>query len=120
MLVYGVAKSNQAAIACRLEVYRLERGAYPESLAGLTLSNGEPLPADPIDEAPMRYRRTEDGRFALWSIGFDRKDDGGRRAKFSDDMPYAPTGLGDWVWSFTPDSPATPAAAGPAMEASQD
>jgi hypothetical protein len=26
---------------------------------------------------PFHYRRTEDGRFELWSVGPDGKDDGG-------------------------------------------
>lgn len=100
-LVYAVAQSNQATIACRLEVFRLEHGEYPASLAGLTLSDGRPLPTDPIDGAPMRYRRTDDGRFALWSLGFDGKDDGGRRGPTLPPSPSDPTYKGDWVWSFS-------------------
>jgi hypothetical protein len=70
---------DQATIACALERHRIEKGGYPDSLAGLTLANGKSLPLDAISGKPMGYRKTENGKYALWCVGFDGKDDGGKR-----------------------------------------
>ena len=95
---------DQATIACALERHRIDKGAYPDSLAGVTLANGKPLPMDALSGKPMGYRKTDYGKYALWCVGFDGKDDGGRRVldatkpdgtKFSD-KNYK----GDWVWDF--------------------
>jgi hypothetical protein len=95
---------KQAIIACALERHQIAHGSYPDSLDAARLADGKPLPPDPMDGKPMRYRKTADGRYALWSIGFDGKDDGGKRTlnekkpektRFSD-AAY----VGDWVWDF--------------------
>ena len=79
-------------------------GDYPDSLDAVQLADGKPLPPDIMNGKPMNYRKTTDGRYALWSVGFDGRDDGGKRmldekhpenTKFHDDK-YA----GDWVWDF--------------------
>ena len=102
--VYTQTVVNQAVIACALERHRLEMGGYPDSLDAVKLANGKPLPLDVISGKQMGYRKTPDGRYALWSVGFDEKDDGGRRTldeknpentRFSDGK-Y----VGDWVWDF--------------------
>ena len=71
--------------------YRQEHGTWPESLAriapGMTV-----LPKDPFDGMPLRYHVTENG-FVVYSIGKDRKDDGGSAAL-------------DDVWRFAPAWPA--------------
>ncbi|MCE9519210.1 MAG: hypothetical protein K8R87_06640 [Verrucomicrobia bacterium] len=101
---YTQTLANQAVIACVLERHRIEKGSYPASLDTLRLADGKPLPLDVMNEKPMGYRKTADGRYALWSVGFDGKDDGGKRmldkkmpenTRFSDEK-Y----LGDWVWDF--------------------
>lgn len=101
---YTQVRVDQAVIACALERYRMANGGYPDSLAAVSLANGKPLPIDVMNNKPMGYRKTPDGRYALWSVGFDEKDDGGKRTlngtkpevtKFSDSK-Y----LGDWVWDF--------------------
>lgn len=98
------ALASQSVIACALERHRIEKGSYPESLDAVRLADGKALPPDPMDGKPMRYRKTADDRYALWSIGFDGKDEGGRRVldekkpedtKFGNEK-YA----GDWVWDF--------------------
>ncbi|MEA3210307.1 MAG: hypothetical protein QOE70_3364 [Chthoniobacter sp.] len=70
---------SQAVIACALERYRIETGSYPNSLAPVKLAAGKPLPPDAINGKPMSYRKTADGNYTLWSVGFDGKDDGGKR-----------------------------------------
>lgn len=103
-VAYAQCLTDQATVACALERHRIEKGAYPETLAPLTLANGKPLPLDALSEKPMGYRKTADGKYALWCIGFDGKDDGGKRVldvknpqntKFSE-RSYK----GDWVWDF--------------------
>lgn len=36
------------------------------------------VPHDPMDHQSLRYRLEADGRYVLYSIGVDGKDDGGR------------------------------------------
>ncbi len=103
-VLYTQVLRNQAMIACALERYRLEKGSYPDSLDVVKLADGKPLPLDVMNGKPMNYRKTTNGKYALWSVGFDGKDDGGKRTlnekypentKFHDEK-Y----LGDWVWDF--------------------
>ncbi len=65
-----------------------------------------PMPPDPISGKSMGYRKTADGMYALWCVGVDGKDDGGKQVlnpkklestRFSD-RAYK----GDWVWSYQP------------------
>ena len=51
---------------------------YPATLEELvpTLLNNSPM--DFVDGKPLRYRRTDDGHFILWSIGMDGVDNDGR------------------------------------------
>jgi hypothetical protein len=69
---------GETAIALRL--YRKEHGRYPENLSALVPRYLPSVPADPFDGKPLRYRREGTG-FRLWSIGPDRKDDGGVEGK---------------------------------------
>jgi hypothetical protein len=67
----------QAELALRK--YRLETGAYPQRLNDLVPDYMPALPTDPYDASggPLRYAQTADG-YLLYSIGYDRDDDGGR------------------------------------------
>jgi hypothetical protein len=95
---------HQATIACALERFRIANGTYPDSLDAVKLADGKPLPLDGMDGKPMRYRKTADGKYALWSVGFDGKDDGGKRAldpKNPENTKFQDAGyVGDWVWDF--------------------
>jgi len=44
------------------------------------------LPHDVVTGDSLKYRRTADGRFLLYSVGWNEKDDDGDSDK------------GDWVW----------------------
>ena len=87
--------ANQAAIACALERYRLANGQFPETLGALTPRFIAQLPNDVIGGQPYKYRRTEDGRFILYSVGWNEKDDGGVPGETLFDQTQ-----GDWVWSY--------------------
>jgi len=87
---------NEAQIACALERYRLAKGEYPATLDALVPAYSEKLPPDIIGGQPMHYRRTEDGKFVLYSVGWNEKDDGGQSGQ---DAKGAEDRLrGDWVW----------------------
>jgi hypothetical protein len=103
-VAYSQCITDQTVIACALERFRIEKGNYPESLEAVKLADGKPLPLDIMSGKPMGYRKTTNGKYTLWSIGFDGKDDDGQRkldpkkpenTRFSDGK-Y----VGDWVWDF--------------------
>ena len=83
-----------ARTAVALERWRLAKGTYPESLAALVPGLLPAVPHDVIDGQPLRYRRTEEGGYLLYSLGLDAKDDGGTGPKPRTSDKDAP----DWVW----------------------
>jgi len=89
---------NQTQIACALERYRLAHGAYPETLDALMPQFIDKIPQDIIGGQPLHYRRTSDGKFLLYSIGWNEKDDGGIMAK--DKSGNDDRTQGDWVWQY--------------------
>jgi hypothetical protein len=96
-LAHNQTMVNEAQIACALERYHLAHGEYPETLDALVPQFIEKLPHDLINGEPLKYQRKPDGKFLLYSIGWNEKDDGGvDSSKFkSDQYPFAD---GDWVW----------------------
>jgi hypothetical protein len=87
---------NEGQIACALERYRLAHGTYPETLDTLVAQFIGKLPCDIINGKPLVYRRTEDGMFLLYSVGWNETDDGGKIVPATDDLGNAMQG--DWVW----------------------
>jgi hypothetical protein len=79
---------NQAALVCALERYRHAHGQYPDSLDQLVPDFAQKLPHDLIGGQPLKYRRTAEAKFLLYSIGWNEKDDNGDPDKQKD----------DWVW----------------------
>jgi hypothetical protein len=45
------------------------------------------LPHDIINGQPLKYRRTANGKFVLYSVGWNEKDDGGCTATNKDGNP---------------------------------
>jgi hypothetical protein len=82
--------ANEAFVACWLERYRLAHGQYPETLEALVPQFAEKLPHDIVGGQPLKYHRTADGQFVLYSVGWNETDDGG--------VPGKTTPDGDWVW----------------------
>jgi hypothetical protein len=87
--------TDEAAIACALERYRLANGQFPENLQALVPHFAAHLPNDVITGESYKYRRTDDGRFVLYSVGWNEKDDGGVPGKTMFDDTE-----GDWVWEY--------------------
>ena len=67
---------NHAAIACALERYRLQRGAYPEKLDDLRPQLITAIPHDLVVGHTPHYSRSGDA-FKLYSVGWDGMDHGG-------------------------------------------
>jgi hypothetical protein len=97
---YNQTLVNEAQIACALERYHLANGQYPDTLDALVPQFIETIPHDIIGGQPLHYRRTDDGKFLLYSIGWNETDDGGQPSPTvkSRGIDYA---RGDWVWPTT-------------------
>ncbi len=98
-------RSRQAVAAIALERFYLKNTKYPTRLDELRPDFLASVPLDPCDGKPMRYRLSESGRYLLWSVGFDGKDDAGKvnEAKPGDSSALRKPGyLGDWTWQYDP------------------
>jgi len=87
--------ADEATIACAIERYRLANGQYPDNLQELVPQFISRLPNDVISGEPYKYYRTNDGRFLLYSVGWNLTNDGGAPGQtlFNDNG-------GDWVWQY--------------------
>jgi hypothetical protein len=91
---------NEAQIVCALESYRLAHDNYPEILDALAPQFIEKIPHDIINGQPLHYRRTNDGQFVLYSVGWNERDDGGVVVLNKDKTPEVDRDEGDWVWRY--------------------
>jgi hypothetical protein len=98
---YDQTMVNEAQIVCALERYRLAHGEYPETLDALAPQFIATIPQDVIGGQPLHYRRTEDGKFLLYSVGWNETDDGGQPLPHSENGYINDYGQGDWVWPVT-------------------
>jgi hypothetical protein len=87
-----------ARIACALERYRLANGQFPDTLEALVPKFIEKLPYDVIGGQPLKYRRSDDGLFVLYSVGLNETDDGGQIVLTK--SGNAEINKGDWVWRY--------------------
>jgi hypothetical protein len=83
--------ANEAQIVCALERYRLAHGEYPGTLDALIPQFIDKIPHDIVGGEPLIYRPTADGKFLLYSIGWNETDNGGTSG--GSDFTK-----GDWVW----------------------
>ncbi len=97
---YNQTQVNEAQIACALERYHLANGQYPDTLDALMPQFMETIPHDIIGGQPLRYRRTDDGKFLLYSVGWNETDDGGQESPSVKSRSIDFT-KGDWVWPAT-------------------
>ena len=63
--------------------YRLEQGKLPGDLRQLVPDYLAVLPEDPFSRAPLVYRLEDEG-YMLYSVGLNRRDDGGRSGSNGD------------------------------------
>jgi type II secretory pathway pseudopilin PulG len=90
---------NLALVACALERHRLAQGEYPATLDALAPQVLAQIPHDLIGGAPLKYQRTADGKFLLYSIGWNETDDGGKISRDKDGLVNSSATDGDWVWT---------------------
>ncbi len=85
---------EMAIVVCALERYRLRHQKYPETLSNLVPEFLATAPLDFMDGQPLRYRRTDDEWFRLYSVGSNGIDDGGklRPSLYKTDQEL------DWLW----------------------
>jgi len=60
-----------------LELYKRERGGYPETLEGLLFEYLEEIPLDPSTSRSTITYKKDGEKFLLYSYGPNQKDDGG-------------------------------------------
>lgn len=99
---FAQTMNNQAVIACALERYRQANGQFPETLDALCPLYLATIPTEVAGGQPLKYHRTADGRFQLYSIGCNGKDEGGQ-VVMSPDGKTQDVNQGDWVWPQYPD-----------------
>ena len=87
------AEVENARIALALERFRLKGGSYPGRLAELVPAYLDKVPPDPITNGERIYRVKTDGTPVVYSVGLNRKDDGGD--------PKRSAEYGDWVWQYS-------------------
>jgi hypothetical protein len=89
------AQLRCAAAAIAAERYRLVEGRWPESLDVLVPRYLAAVPTDPFDGQPLRLKRSEDG-LVIYSVGVDRKDDGGNISREWDQPQGTDVGFRLW------------------------
>lgn len=99
-----------AALACALERCRSVNGDFPATLDALVPQFMAKLQRDILNGEPLKYRRTDRG-FVLYSVGFNKVDDGGKpcvRYRNLHGQPEPRFGLyqNDWAWVCSPAQPA--------------
>ena len=95
---YAQSSTDSARVAIALERCRIAHGEYPKTLDMLAPQFMEQIPHDIINGQPLRYHRTDDGQFVLYSVGWDETDDGGTVGLKKDGAVDINTG--DWVWRY--------------------
>jgi hypothetical protein len=99
VVAHNQTLANEAQIVCALDRFRLVHGNYPDTLDALMPQFIEKLPHDIIGGQPLHYRRTDDGKFLLYSIGWNETDDGGQPSP-SGENGWIDFTKGDWVWQY--------------------
>ena len=92
--------ADSARTAIALERYRLAHVEYPELLDVLVPQFIAKLPHDVINGQPLHYRRTSDGQFVLYSVGWNETDDSGEVVFRKGSTPGVDISQGDWVWRY--------------------
>jgi hypothetical protein len=95
---FAQTEVDLAQVSCALERFRLAEGRYPAKLDDLSPRFIAVLPHDIINGQPLHYRCTDNGRFILYSVGWNEKDDGG--AVVLNKEHRQDKKQGDWVFQY--------------------
>lgn len=93
--VAGEVQARLAVTALALRRHLLAHRRLPATLAELVPRFLPGVPADPMDGQPLRYRPLANGKFLLYSIGWDGVDQGG------DATEPPPAVVGGSSWHMT-------------------
>lgn len=94
---------NMVITAIAIKRYEMRHNRAPDFLAQLVPDFLDSVPIDFMDGKPLRYRKTGDETFLLYSVGENGKDDGGNPEWTNTDLIsdyydwQSPHAL-DWVW----------------------
>jgi hypothetical protein len=92
---FAQAAVDHVRIACHLEMHKLEHNKYSAKLADLKV----PLPNDPYTGKAYVYKLDQKGRYQLYGVGWNQKDDGGEVVmKRKEDLNLE---KGDLVWRYS-------------------
>lgn len=86
-----------AVTAIALHRYRMRHARVPTKLVELVPELLPAVPVDPMDLHPLRYR-VEDGRWILYSVGYNGVDDGGSFSHGDGKEVYSVRDGADIVW----------------------
>jgi hypothetical protein len=99
-----VVRHEAARRATRLMIalnrFRAERGQYPEALGELAPAYIAELPPDPFGAPSFGYRREAPGRYVLYALGLNGKDDGGQPGHTHDGKPKRFSDDGDDIYTW--------------------
>lgn len=95
---HAVAAVVQAG--CALERHRLLHGRYPETLAALDRTTYTAPLLDPYTGTELKYIVRPDATRAIYSVGPNRKDDGGTIESRKNDSRNATSETGDVVFTL--------------------
>ena len=94
---HAQASVDLSLTACALERFRLKHGTYPSNLDPLVPEFIERIPVDVMTGELPRYRLEADGRFVLYSVGWNQLDEDGKPG--ANKAGNAVDALnGDWCW----------------------
>jgi hypothetical protein len=94
-----------AVAAFAVERHRKTSGTLPGDLGALATRYLPTVPLDPMDGRPLRYQKTSENGFLLYSVGTDGKDDGGDPSPAISNKPYRQIWDGkDAVWPIAFDA----------------
>ncbi|RYX85970.1 hypothetical protein EON83_04235 [bacterium] len=91
-------QANQREVALALTCFRTAKGSYPAQLAQAEKLWGKPLALDIYSQKNFLYR-SNGKSFVLYSIGVNRKNDGGKNARYKGKFLGSPL-TDDIVWAL--------------------
>jgi len=89
----ALASRDALIAAIAAERHRLKHGTYPSRLDELVPDFLPAIPIDPFDGRPLRFVRSDDG-LRIYSVGRNRKDDGGMERTTGEPDIVVQLGLG--------------------------
>lgn len=94
--LHGKSRLLETRVIVALELYKKDKGAYPDSMASLVPSYLESAPIDPFCGKPIQYRKISQESYKVWGVGPDLKNE---TAAISYDPTNGDISAGDVVFS---------------------